>query len=193
MTHQLTKTVFSAAMILLASPALAVPETYVFDPAHTSITWHANHFGFSNPSGKFVKSEGSLVLDEEKPEDSKINVTVHPGSLVTGIEKFDTHLKSKDFLNVEQFSTATFVSDKVEITGKDTAKVHGTLTLLGVSKPIVLDVKLNKIGEGPMDKIKTAGFSATTTIKRSEFGINYGVPGVSDDVKVDIEMEAKRK
>lgn len=193
MKHSLYGILASTVIALSASSALAAPETYTFDPMHTNITWHANHFGFSNPSGKFIQSEGTLVLDEEKPENSKVNVTIKPASVLTGVEKLDTHLKSKDFFDVEKFPAATFVSDKVEVTGKDTAKVYGTLTLLGVAKPAVLDVKLNKIGENPMDKAKTAGFSATTTVKRSEFGINYGLPGVSDDVKVDIEIEARRK
>ncbi|MCD6034713.1 MAG: yceI 1 [Rickettsiales bacterium] len=182
----------STVITLASSSAFAAPETYNFDPMHTNITWHANHFGFSNPSGKFAQSEGTLILDEEKPENSKVNVTIKPASVFTGIEKFDTHLKSKDFFDVEKFPSATFVSDKVEVTGKDAAKVHGTLTLLGIAKPTVLDVKLNKIGDN-MNKVKTAGFSATTVIKRSDFGMNYAIPGVSDDVKLDIEVEANRK
>ncbi len=90
-----------------------------------------------------------LTLDEAKPENSSVNVTISTASLVTGIEKFDEHLKSEAFLDVVKFPSATFASDKVEVTGNanTTAKVHGTLTLHGVSKPEVLDVTLNKIGE----------------------------------------------
>ena len=94
------------------------------------------------------------------------------------------------FFNSEQFPTATFSSNKVEITGPDTAVVTGDLTLVGVTKPVTLDVKLNKIGENPISKLKTAGFSATGVVKRSEFGISYALPGVSDEVQIAIEAEA---
>lgn len=174
-----------------AVPAMAEPQTYNLDPSHTNITWHASHFGFSSPSGKFTESEGTLVLDEDNPANSTVSVTIKPASVLTGIEKFDTHLQSEDFFHVEKFPTARFVSDKVEVTGDDSANVHGSLTLLGVTKPAVLDVKLNKIGENPMDKTKTAGFSASTTIHRSEYGMDYALPGVSDAVEITIEAEAR--
>ncbi len=170
--------------------AQAAAERYVFDQSHTQITWQANHLGFSNPTGKFITVDGSLILDEEKPENSKLDVEIATKDISTGIEKFDEHLKGKDFFNIEQFPKATFKSDKVEVTGKDTAKVHGTLTLLGISKPVVLDVKANKVGINSFTQKKTAGFSAQTVIKRSEFKMNYGIPGVSDEVKITIETEA---
>lgn len=178
------------AFTLLNTAAFAAAETYALDPNHTNVNWQANHFGFSNPSGKFADTTGTLVLDEAKPENSKVTVDISPANIVTGIPKFDEHLKSKDFLNVLEFPKAKFVSDKVELIGKDKAKVTGTLTLLNVSKPIVLDVTLNKIGVNPMTQKKTAGFSATTTIKRSDFGISMYVPNVSDEVKIAIESEA---
>lgn len=181
-------------LALLMTPVLAnaAPETYHFDPNHTNLTWHANHFGFSNPSGKFMDVTGTLVLDEAAPQESTLNVDVKPASIMTGLDKFNTHLKSKDFFNVEKFPDAKFVSTKVVRTGVDTAKVEGNLTLLGVTKPATLDVKLNKLDIQPMTKIKTAGFTASTTIKRSEFGLNYALPAVSDDVKIDIEVEAQK-
>lgn len=180
---------FTAAALVLAAPAFAA-ESYTLDPNHTNIVWQANHFGFSNPDGKFASASGTLVLDRENPANSKVEVSIATNGLVTGIARFDEHLKSADFLNVEKFPTATFVSDKVELTGEDTAKVSGLLTLLGVSKPVVLDVKLNRLAENPMSHKMTAGFSATTTIKRSEWGMGYGVPNVSDEVKISIETEA---
>ena len=173
-----------------AFPAMAAEENYTLDPMHTNIVWFANHFGFSNPSGKFASVQGTLTLDEAKPENSKVSVTISTTSVLTGIEKLDAHLRSDAFFNVEKFPSATFVSDKVETTGKNTAKVYGNLTLHGITKPVVLDVTLNKIGEHPMTKKKTAGFSATTVLKRSDFGINYALPGVADDVKIAIESEA---
>lgn len=180
----------AASAIAFAAFTASAAETYTLDPNHTNITWSANHLGFSNPNGKFAKAEGTISLDEKEPKNSSVKVTINTGSVITGIEKFDQHLKSKDFFDSEKFPVATFVSNKVDIVSKDTAKVTGDLTLLGITKPAVLDVKLNKIGENPMNKKKTVGFSAVTTIKRSEYGMNYGLPGVSDNVEVMIEAEA---
>ncbi len=178
------------ALALLLPAAGHAADTYKFDPNHTSVLWHENHFGFSNPAGRFGITDGSVTLDEANPANSKVDVTIDVKSLTTGIDKFNEHIKSKDFLDADQFATATFKSTKVDVTGKDAAKVTGDLTLHGVTKPVVLDVKLNKIGEHPMNHKKTAGFTASTTIKRSDFGISMYVPNVSDEVKIDIEAEA---
>ena len=177
-----------AALVLLTSAANA--ETYKFDANHTSVTWSANHFGFSNPSGKFTDVDGSLTLDEKNPQKSSLEAIIKISSLNTGLSKFDTHLKTADFFDAEKFPTAKFVSTSVVLVGKKGAKVKGDLTLHGVTKPVTLDVKLNKLGANPFTQKPTAGFSATTVIKRSEFGMNFGIPGVSDEVKLVIEVEA---
>ena len=187
------KTLFlgAVAVVALVAPFSAqASDSYTLDPFHTNVYWKANHFGFSNPSGKFATVTGSVVLNETKPESSFVNVTVNTGSVVTGIDLFNSHLKSDKFFNSAKFPTATFISTKVELTGKDTAKVTGDLTLHDVTKPITLDVKLNKIGENPISQLKTAGFTATGVVKRSEFGMNYALPGVSDDVQLTIDAEA---
>ncbi len=182
----------TAAVVMLSLPAVAhAADSYQFDPMHTNIVWHASHFGFSSPSGHFGIKEGKLVLDEKSPDKSEVNVTIDASSLVTGFDKFDDHLKGEDFLDTAKFPEAVFKSTKVELSGDSkTAKVSGDFTLHGVTKPVVLDVTLNKMGEHPMNQKKTVGFSATTTIKRSEFGIEKYTPGVSDDVTISIEAEA---
>ncbi len=179
-----------AALALFLPSAGHAADTYKLDPNHTNILWHANHFGFSNPSGRFGIKDGSVTLDEANPANSKVDVVIDIKGLVTGIDKFNEHIKSKDFLDADQFDTASFKSTKVDVTGKDAAKVTGDFTLHGVTKPVVLDVKLNKMGEHPMNQKKTAGFTASTVIKRSDFGISMYVPNVSDEVKIDIEAEA---
>ena len=184
---QFTALIFAFFLIM---PAAYAADNYNLDPNHTNVFWHADHFGFSKPAGKFSDVSGNLTLDEAKPENSKVNVTIKTSSLVTGIPKFDEHLKSKDFFDVEKFPEITFVSNKVTVSGKNKAKVDGTLTIHGVSKPATLDVTLNKIGEHPMSKAKAAGFTATTEIKRSDFGINTALPGVADTVEITIETEA---
>ncbi len=184
------KTIFKtllATVILGFSSISVAADTYVLDPGHTFVLWHINHFGFSNPTGKWM-ANGTLILDEKDPKNSKVDVLIPLANLTTGIPKLDTHLNSKDFFDVTTYPSAKFVSNKVEVTGQ-TAKVYGTLTLHGVSKPVVLDVTLNKIGISPITNKKTAGFSAKTQVKRSDFGINKYLPGLGDDVTIEIEAE----
>lgn len=184
-----------AAAALLSFPLATnanAADTYTLDPTHTTVIWNANHFGYSKPHGLFPLVEGTLQLDEANPEASTLEVTVPTTKLTTGIEKFDAHLKNADFFNVEKFPTATFKSTKVEKTGDKTAKVTGDLTLVGVTKPVTLDVTFNQKMANPMSQKETVGFSATGTIKRSDFGINYALPHVSDEVPLVIEAEATK-
>jgi polyisoprenoid-binding protein YceI len=171
-----------------ALPALAA-DKYTLDPEHSHVLWHISHFGFSNPSGKWM-AKGTLVIDEQQPQNSKVDVKIRLNDVVTGVPKLDEHLRGKVFFDVAHFPNATFVSDKVDVTSKETATVHGMLTLHGVTKPVVLSVKLNKIGVNPITEKKSVGFSATGEIKRSEFGLTTLLPGVGDNVKLDIEAEA---
>lgn len=186
------KKLFAALAIIIVAGSAHAADKYEFDKDHTNILWFADHFGYSEPFGYFNDFDGTLSLDEKAPENSKLEITIKTSSLSTPIEKFTTHLKSKDFFDVEQYPAAKFVSTKVEKTAENTAKVTGDFTLLGVTKPLVLDVKLNKIGKHPFTQKYTAGFSATATIKRSEFGMNYGIPGVGDDIRIFIESETTR-
>lgn len=182
----------ASALLLGAAPLTSVQaaDTYNFDPAHTSVIWKAGHMGYSFPHGIFSNIEGTLVLDEAALENSKVDVTIPTGLVATGIEKFDGHLKNQDFFDVEKHPSAKFVSTKVEKTGDKTAKLTGDLTILGVTKPVTMDVTFNHKGEHPYAKKQAVGFSATTTIKRSEWGINYGIPHIPDDVPLQIEAEA---
>jgi len=182
----------SALVLPFASTAQAATETYTLDPGHSYVEWHISHFDFSHPSGKWY-ANGTLALDKDKPQNSKVNVTINVGDIVTGIPKLDEHLKGEDFFDVAKYPTATFVSNKVDVTSKKTAKVYGTLTLHGVSKPVVLNVTLNKEGVSPITNKPTAGFAATTTIKRSEFGITKYTPGLGDEVKLNIEVESTKE
>ena len=102
-------------------------------------------------------------------------------------------MRSADFFDVEQFPAMTFKSTKLEKTGETTGKLHGDLTILGTTKPITLDLTLNQAGIHPMSEEPHVGFSATGSIKRSEFGMIYGVPAVGDDVHIIIEVEASAK
>lgn len=169
--------------------AYAAEKTYTLDPNHSYVMWHISHFGFSHPSGKWF-ANGTLVLDESKLQNSKITVNIRTADIDTGIKELDEHLKGKLFFDVEKFPAATFVSNKVTLTGKKTAKVQGILTLHGISKPITLNVTLNKAGVNPINNKDTVGFTASTKLKRSDFDMNALLPGLGDDVTIDIEAEA---
>lgn len=177
------------AVFLLSFCNLTAGETYKFDKDHTSIVWFGNHFGYSDSVGFFHDFEGSFTLDEEKPENSSVEVTIKADSLVSGIAPFNKHLKSKDFLNVEEFPEIVFKSTKVELLSESEAKIHGELTLLGNTKEIVLQAKKNKIAPNPWHDKKTAGFSVSGRFDRSDFGMDWGLPGVADEVKILIEAE----
>lgn len=190
MNRKLLAALAATAFFSFAPLSAHAADSYTLDPAHTTVIWNANHFGFSNPHGLFSMIEGQVTLDKADPTKSVVEATINTGNLFTGNPKFDDHLKSKDFFNVGEFPKATFKSTKVEKTGENTAKVMGNLTLLGKTLPVTLDVTLNKEGEHFMTKKPTVGFTAKTVIKRSEFGMNFGIPGVSDEVNLVIEAEA---
>lgn len=194
MTKTFAPLLGAIAFFTFATPISAnAADTYTLDPSHTSVIWAAQHFGFSTPHGIFSMIEGSVTLDEAAPAKSSVNVTVNTGNLFTGNVKFDDHLKSKDFFNIGEFPKATFVSNNVEPTGDKTAKVTGNLTMLGVTKPLTLEVTFNKKEPNPRSQKPTVGFSATGVIKRSQYGMVFGTPGVSDDVKIIIEAEANKE
>ena len=169
---------------------------YILEPNHSSISWVVSHMGFSNVSGKFTDLKGEIVFDETKPESSSVNVTINTNSISTGLPKFDAHLKSKDFLNVKDFPTAHFVSTKVTPDKNSnitkSARIEGNLTLLGITKPITLNARFNKVAVNPMNQKESVGFSANTVIKRSDFGITYGLPNIPDMIVLTIEVEANR-
>lgn len=190
MNGMVKKIVYITFLFFIFPGWVKAAETYLLDKGHTYVQWRINHFGFSSPSGKWF-AEGTLTLDETKPENSKVSATIHTGDIVTGIPKLDDHLKGKDFFDVQTFPTASFVSHKIDLKGKDAAVVQGVLTLHGVSKPILLNVHLNKIGKSPITNKKTVGFTATTQFNRSDFGISKFLPGLGDKVDITIEAEAQ--
>lgn len=179
-----------AGLLAAAGAAQAAPVTYKLDPGHTMVLFSWNHFGFSNPSANLGQVDGTLVYDETKPADSTVEATLPLSGLDTFVPKLDEHLKSADFLDAAKYPNVTFKSTKVTAAGKGKLKVTGDLTVHGVTKPVTLDVTLNKVGPHPMMKVQTVGFDATATIKRSDFGVGAYVPNVSDEIKIRITTEA---
>ncbi len=189
------KTLFAAALLVATaagtlSPAFAAPVSYKIDPAHTAVAFIVNHIGFSNVIGSFNTVGGDISFDKDAVEKSTVNITIDAASIDTNHAKRDEHLRSPDFFNAKEFPKLTFKSSKIEKTGDKTGKLHGDLTMLGVTKPVVLDVTFNKDGVSPASKLETAGFSARGTVKRTDFGMKYGAPAVGDDIQLLIEIEA---
>jgi polyisoprenoid-binding protein YceI len=179
------------AQAISPSPAVVQAGTFKLDPTHSKITWSVNHFGFSTYIGQFSTVNGALKLDPKAVGASAVDVTVDAGSLGTLNAALDTHIKSKEFLDVATFPTVTFHATKVTQTGERTADIAGDLTLHGVTKPVVLQATFNQGGANPIDKKYELGFSGSAKIKRSEFGITTYVPVVSDEVTLTIEAEFK--
>jgi polyisoprenoid-binding protein YceI len=181
----------AAALLSLAiAPAFAAPVTYTLDPTHTNVVAQWNHFGFSNPFANFGDVEGTLVYDAANPAASSVQVTLPLAGLDGFSDKFDEHLRSADFFDAAKYPDATFKSTRVEAAGTDKLKVTGDLTIKDVTRPVVLDVTLNKAGEHPMKKVPAIGFDATATISRTEFGVGAFVPNVGDAVTLRITTEA---
>ena len=173
--------------------ASAAEVAYTIDPTHTVVLATWNHFGYSNPSANFGDASGTIVYDAEAPEKSSVEVVLPMSGIDSFVPKLDEHLKSADFFDAGQFPQATFKSTSVRATGEGRLEVTGNLELHGVTRPVVLDVTLNKAAPHPMGKTPTIGFDASTTIKRSEFGIDKYVPMVSDEIALRITTEASAK
>lgn len=181
------------ALLLAATPALAAPDKYSFDPAHTQILFSVSHLGFSHSHGRFNKLDGSFTFDEKNPAASTIDMTIDTSSVDMGSNEWDDAVTADALLNAKKFPKMTFKSTGVTKTGDKTGSVTGDLTLLGVTKPVTLNVTYNKSGNHPYTKNHLAGFSASATLKRSEFGMVKYLPDVGDDVTITIEVEGIRQ
>ncbi len=179
---------FLALSAFFASASHAA-DKYEFDKSHTHIIFLVNHLGFSNTIGRIKDYDGYFTFDEKEPEKSEIDVTLKPASIDTSIPALNAELYKDKFFNVEKYPTIHFKSTKVMVTGKNTGNVTGNLTMLGVTKPIVLHVIHNKSGIHPFTNNYVSGFTADTTIKRSEFGMSAFEPAVGDEARVHIEVE----
>ena len=180
----------AAALALATTVAFAAPLTYKIDANHTDVVASWSHFGFSNPIAHFGKVDGFITYDPAKVGDSKVEVTIPLSGLNSHVPDFDDHLRSDDFFDAANHPNITFKSTSVKSAGKDKLTVAGYLTIKGITKPVVLAVTINKLGVQPMAKRDAAGFEATTTIKRSDFGVGKYAPNVSDEVKISITTEA---
>jgi polyisoprenoid-binding protein YceI len=182
--------VVAAALAALAGASHAQSAVYTVEPTHTFVTWEANHFGTSTLRGRFDKKDGKVTIDRAA-KTGKAEITIDMKSLSTGTAPFDKHLKGKDFFDAEHHGSAKFVGDKFSFDGANkVTEVAGTLTLLGKSQPVTLKASNFNCYENPMFKREVCGGDFETTIARSAYGMSYGLPGIPDNIRLLIQIEA---
>ncbi len=178
-----------AAAFGLAGTAQAQTATYTIDPTHTFVTFEALHFGTSTTRGRFDKKEGSIQFDRAG-KTGKLDITIDMASINTGVAPFDKHLQGTDFFNVAAHPTARFVADNLGFDGDKVTRVNGMLTMLGKTGPVVLTASRFNCYDNPFFKRQVCGGDFETTIKRSQWGMSYGLPGIPDDVRLTVQVEA---
>ena len=197
------KRVLSLSLFLLmalgcGAPLAAASETsqitsgaYALDKNHASLLFRINHLGFSLFHGRFDSFDARLRFDAKEPEKSVVEATIDVKSIDTNNSKLEEELRGEKFFNTDKFPTATFKSIHVTRSG-DSGTMIGQLTLMGVTKPVTLNVTFHGGGIHPMSKKPVVGFGARGAFNRSQWGINYGIPNVGDEVSIEIEGEFQK-
>ena len=192
----LRKVLLAAALLAGTSgPALAA-DTFEIDPAHTKVVFLVNHLGYSNMIGGFNDIAGNFVFDQDNIANSTVELVIQAASIDTEHEARDEHLRSPDFLNVEEFPEITFVSTGVEQTGEKTGKITGDLTILGETRPVTLDVTFNAMAPHPIpayNGVVVAGFSVRAQVNRIDHGMTYAQGGIGDVLDLIIEVEGLKQ
>jgi polyisoprenoid-binding protein YceI len=187
----------AAALLTVALPltAAAAPENYTIDPYHTYPHWEVNHLGVSNWRGQFGKSAGKFMIDRAAKAGS-VEITVQTASVVSGDNDrgsrprtLDEHLRTPDFFNVAEYPTMIYKSTSVTFNGDNPGTIEGNLTLLGVTKPLVLRVENWKCQPHPFNKKEMCGGNASGSFKRSDFGMKFALAAVGDEIKLWIQIE----
>jgi polyisoprenoid-binding protein YceI len=176
--------------LIVATWALAAPETFKFDKVHSFVGFHVRHI-VTKVEGRFRDYDGTIVLDRTNPAASRVELTIQAASIDTGNETRDKDLRSPNYFDVEKYPTITFKSAKVEPKGADLYDVTGEFNLHGVTKTIHVPVK--HTGFGKMGNTEKAGFEVTLALKRSDYGMTSGAGIVGDDVEISIQVEANKE
>lgn len=193
----MTRLLSAAALVAaLATPALATPalsaETWKLDASHSQIVFSYNHLGFSTTSGMFSGFDGQISWDRENPAASSVTVSFPVRTMLTGWQARFDHFMSPDFFAATADEMVTFASTGIEVTGETTARITGDLTLNGVTRPVVLDAGLTQAMDHPMEARPWAGFNATASVLRSDFGLGMFAPYIGDEVAIRISVEAMK-
>jgi len=178
-----------ALVLALGLSANAFADSYSIDPKHTYPVFEVSHLGFSTQRGRFDKVSGKVVLDPAAGTGS-IDVTIDTNSIDMGFEEWNEHMRDAKFFNTKQFPTMTFKADKIGYVDGKPYSAAGTLTLLGVSKPVTLTISRVNCGIHPMLRKEMCGADVSTTLKRSDFGMSAYVPAVGDEIRINIAIEA---
>ncbi|MCS6622914.1 YceI family protein [Roseibacterium beibuensis] len=182
-----------AQAALTRNPAEVQAGAYKLDPGHGKVTWSVDHLGFSTYVGQFVNAQAELTLDPANPVGSRLTATIPLTEVDTNSDGLDAHLQTADFFDTANHPVATFISRSVTVDADDPSEavVVGDLTLRGVTRPVTMEVEFNQAGQS-MGAYK-AGFDGEATIRRSDFGISYGLPVLGDEVTLHIEGEFIRQ
>jgi polyisoprenoid-binding protein YceI len=181
-----------ALAALVAVPSAARAERYAIDPVHTRIGFQVSHAGFSSPIGTFSGATGTLEFDPADWSGAHVEVRVPIATLDLGDADWQRRILDGTFFDAKKFPEARFVSTQAVARGQDEADVVGELTLHGVTRPVRLHVKFNKLARHPLTFRRTAGFSATATLSRKDFGMDKWAKLVGDEVRLVLEVEATR-
>lgn len=184
------KLLFSLFILSLVAPAFA--EDFTIDPRHTFPSFEVSHMGLSTQRGRFNSTSGKITLDRVAKKGS-IELEIDATTVNTGLAELEKHMRAEDFFNVEKFPKITFKSTSVVFEGESPNRVEGEITLLGVTRPLSLSISSFSCRVHPMTKKYVCGADASATIKRSEFGMIYAIPVVSDEVRLLIQVEAIRE
>lgn len=187
-----TSALFAAALALTATGALAEPAKYTLDASHSQVMFSYDHLGFSTTHNLFSGFDGEIMFDEAEPTNSSVNVSIPVMSLFTGWEKRFDHFMGDDFFGAAEGDMITFTSTSIEVTDDDEANITGDLTINGITKSVVLEAELNKMAAHPMAGKEWIGFDAETKILRSDFGLGKFAPNISDELEVEISIEAMK-
>ena len=181
------------ATLALAAAGVAHAQAYNADPTHTFVNFEVKHFATSTLRGRFDKKEGSVTVDRAA-KTGKVDFTIDMASVSTGVAPLDTHLKSKDFFNAAEHPTAKFVGDKFVFDGAKVTSVTGTLTMLGKALPVTLTASNFNCYDNAMLKREVCGGDFETTLKRSDWGVSYGLNyGIPDNVRLLVQVEAVKQ
>jgi polyisoprenoid-binding protein YceI len=178
-----------AAAALIALPTLAAADSFVIDSRHTFPSFEVSHIGFSTQRGRFDRTSGKIQLDSVN-KTGTVHVAIDAASIDTGLSELEDRLKKDDFFNVGKFPTIAYDADKIVFQGDQPTRAEGSLTLLGVTKPLTLSIEHFHCGIHPIALKNVCGADATGTIKRGDFGLSAFLPVVGDEVKILIQVEA---
>ena len=190
------KTILGALALALPLAAMANPENYTVDPTHSFAYFEVEHLGVSNQRGRFDRTSGKFVVDRVAKSGS-VELNIESASVSTGDNvkgsrprTLDDHLKTADFFNVAEFPRVSFKSTGVKFAGDNPSEIAGNLTLIGVTKPVTLKVERWACRDNPMSKKPMCGGNVTATLKRTDFGMKYGVPAIGDEIRLWFSVEA---